>query len=260
MKTKLLIISIAVLCLSAAPAKAALFGGGGGATLQGALDGITLGPNPGVSSVNVVTDDITDTLDSYWNITGTGGSVSTIIIELAAFSGTNTFGMYDASNSANIVQIFGGGAGSGAQAVVGIQADGSVFLNYVDTGVDFASGNKFGFYLDATTGNLGAGNIPPGTTAVFYSDTSLNLDAPGGIDHMYAYQGKNVDMIQILPWSPGLWTDNEFALAWEDIWGGGDLDFDDFVVMVESVVPVPGAVLLGILGLGVAGWKLRKYA
>lgn len=27
-----------------------------------------------------------------------------------------------------------------------------------------------------------------------------------------------------------------------------------------SVVPVPGAVLLGMLGLGVGGWKLRKFA
>ena len=27
-----------------------------------------------------------------------------------------------------------------------------------------------------------------------------------------------------------------------------------------SLVPVPGAVLLGMLGLGVAGWRLRKYA
>lgn len=28
----------------------------------------------------------------------------------------------------------------------------------------------------------------------------------------------------------------------------------------DVAVPVPGAVLLGILGLGVAGWKLRKFA
>jgi len=27
-----------------------------------------------------------------------------------------------------------------------------------------------------------------------------------------------------------------------------------------EVVPVPGAILLGILGLGAAGWKLRKFA
>jgi len=44
---------------------------------------------------------------------------------------------------------------------------------------------------------------------------------------------------------------------------GFDLDYigsssgDDFHT---SVVPVPGAILLGILGLGVAGWKLRKFA
>ena len=29
---------------------------------------------------------------------------------------------------------------------------------------------------------------------------------------------------------------------------------------VLVLVPVPAAVLLGVLGLGVAGWKLRKYA
>jgi hypothetical protein len=38
----------------------------------------------------------------------------------------------------------------------------------------------------------------------------------------------------------------------------------NFVTMdhlyVGNPVPVPAAVILGILGLGVAGWKLRKYA
>jgi len=32
---------------------------------------------------------------------------------------------------------------------------------------------------------------------------------------------------------------------------------DDFHV---SLVPVPAAVILGMLGLGAAGWKLRKFA
>ena len=34
----------------------------------------------------------------------------------------------------------------------------------------------------------------------------------------------------------------------------------DTANMKYEVVPVPGAVLLGILGLGVAGMKLRKFA
>jgi hypothetical protein len=36
----------------------------------------------------------------------------------------------------------------------------------------------------------------------------------------------------------------------------GDCDYQDYVVRV----PVPGAVLLGMLGLGVAGLKLRRFA
>jgi hypothetical protein len=40
---------------------------------------------------------------------------------------------------------------------------------------------------------------------------------------------------------------------------GGDYPSDPDAYHI-SVVPVPGAVLLGILGLGVAGIKLRKYA
>ena len=88
---------------------------------------------------------------------------------------------------------------------------------------------------------------------------------------MYAYQGTG-DTVEISPWDPGDWTDNEYVLAFEDLvatWtnqdgsqGTSDWDYTDFVVMVESVnpVPVPGAVLLGILGLSAAGIKLRRFA
>ena len=251
MKIKLLILCIAVLCISTAPAKAATFGAGGGASLQGVLDGITTAPNPGVSSVNVLTDDILDTADSLWSITGAGGSTTTLIIELAGFSGTNTYGIYDAANPLNAVQLFAGAAGAGSQAVVSIKIDGSIFVNLLDTGVNFAAGNSFGFYLDAT---VGSGN----PAAIYYSDSSLNAD--GNFDHMYAYQGTNTDTVQLTGLAPGLWTNNEYVFAWEDLWGGGDKDFDDFVVMVESIVPVPGAILLAILGMGVAGVKLRKFA
>jgi hypothetical protein len=39
--------------------------------------------------------------------------------------------------------------------------------------------------------------------------------------------------------------------------GSGWIGIDNLSV---RAVPVPAAVLLGIIGLGVAGWKLRKYA
>jgi hypothetical protein len=178
-----------------------------------------------------------------------------------------------------MVQLFDGAASTGSQVALSIWADGSVYVNFTtDTGIDFA-GNLFGYYLDSRVGH------PGWTGGLWYSDTSLNVDQQ---DHMYAYQGKGIDLVQILPLAAGIWDTDEYILAWEDLhsqhWDDGDgihqtgewpgptlpdgtvtavePDFSDFVVMVESVdpVPAPGAVLLGLLGLGVVGLKLRKYA
>jgi hypothetical protein len=49
-----------------------------------------------------------------------------------------------------------------------------------------------------------------------------------------------------------------YLIAFED---GSDMDFQDFVVEVTNVapIPLPAAVLLGMLGLGAASLKLRKF-
>ena len=210
--------------------------GNGGAQLQAVLDGITVG---GTSSVNVNTDDIPEVNDAMWSIGGAGGSVATLVVELAGFAGTNTFGIY---NGANQVEIFNGAAGSGDQRLISILADGSVYVNFIDTGVDFA-GNKFGFYLGDAPGN------PNHQT--HYSDTSLNTDS---VDHMVAFQGQG-DSIQIPPFAAGVWTSNEFILAWEDRNGGGDRNYTDFVVLVESIAPceVPEPTSASLLLLGLMG-------
>ncbi len=280
MKTKLLILSIAALCFSAAPAMATIyptetttFGtswDGPGNSLQDVLDNITVNPDPphtdpgdpgsGVwnSSVTTTTDAIMDSWDSYWEIAASGSSAVTFIIEISANDGINTFGVYDATDSTKLVEIFSGIETAGDKAQLSLLPGGGVVVAYWDpvlltwsggyTGTDFA-GNLFGYYISQEDGS-----------PTFYSDSSLN---PSGDDQMKAYQGPGGDYVKLPGAIAGEWTPGEFVLAWEDlVYASSDMDYQDLVLMVESVIPipVPAAVLLGILGLGVAGLKLRKYA
>ncbi|MDB5047965.1 MAG: hypothetical protein JWO30_1036 [Fibrobacteres bacterium] len=213
----------------AASSFATVINNGPETSLQNVLNSITVG---GTSSVNVNTDQVNP--DLYWKLTATGGSISRMIIELAGNAGNNTFGIYDAYDPSKKVTLFDGSATAGAGVAISISDLGVVEKNFSNTGVVF-SGNTFGYFLS------GAGGT-------FYSDFALNS---GAADHMVAFQGEN-DVVKLPGAGTGTWNPNEYVLAWEDV-VGGDNDFNDMVVMVESVQPVPEPTTMGLMGLGLVG-------
>lgn len=225
---------------------------GGEPSLQDVLNGITDG---GVSSINVNNNQYAP--DEKWRPTASNNSSFSLIVELAGYADSNKFGLYDLLNPGTTIELFSGNRDAGDRALVAFFDTGSVYSFTLDSSMGMTAMNntsfgskEFGFYLDT----------PAGT---WYSQEKLNSD---GADHMVAYRGNDSDLLLLPGAQPGLWASNEYILGWEDLpvtADNYDYDFQDFVVMVESVVGVPEPAILGLLGItllsfGIASGHRRK--
>jgi hypothetical protein len=226
---------------------------GAGSSLQEQLDARTVSG----SNIDVYNDQWTPS--SYWKIGATGASENVLVLETAGSTNGNAFGIYDPANPANFLQLFGGATSGGAHATLVDNGGGSFstapFGGSITT-AQFGAGSLFGYYLSTPDG-------------VFYSDPSLNAAGgalyPNGMHHMVAYQGTGETTLKMGA-RTGLFLSNEFILAWEGQAWESDLDYNDFIVMVESVHSVPEPAVLGMFGLGAlliglfAGLRRRQEA
>ncbi|HKZ73862.1 MAG TPA: DUF4114 domain-containing protein [Steroidobacteraceae bacterium] len=168
--------------------------------------------------------------DEVWMVTSTGFAGARLLFELAGWANENAFGVYDVTNTSNRLTIFNGPNSANSRGL--LANEGNEFCAQLWGGAQtcslFGSG-LFGFFLDTPNG-------------VFYSERERNGD---GVDHMVAYEGG--DGHGYIAGRP--WVENEFILGWEDWFGGGDRDYDDFGVLVGPIVAVSEPATLALFGI-----------
>ncbi|KRA33125.1 hypothetical protein ASD68_08745 [Rhodanobacter sp. Root627] len=209
---------------------------GAESSLQDVFDGITSSPG----DINVYTGQASPS--SFWSISGSGASENAVVMEIAGNANSNSFGIFDPTDTGNYLELFGGPASTGWTSQLWNDGAGKFTAGQYDAGhnqvslldATFGAGNSFGYYLKAADGTF------------FFSDPTLN----GGNAQMVAYAGDSSTSLTF-DGHTGMFDAGEFLLAWEDMaLQNSDKDYNDFVVVVESVNPVPEPGVLGMFGLG----------
>lgn len=175
---------------------------------------------------------IPDTQAAYVTLgSDAGSSLATLIIEEAGFCDHNAFGIFDlSSGQTRMLELFEG-ADEPTESVQVNFLDGYAWIDGRKESTITQMSTTFGFYLSSLTNTQGG---------TFFSDAALNSD---GFDHTAILLSPQGGVI----------------VGFENLYSGGDSDYNDLIVRVRGATPIPAPSALILAGLGslLAVWKKR---